>query len=363
MNIDPGFRPANLLTLRVTLPQAAYGTEDLRRAFIAQALPRISALPGVEKASIASSLPLGGGTPSYSIAVEGAPPPLPGRNPIAFMSAVSPGYFETLGIPIKKGRGFDEHDGQAGTDPVVIVNEMLAQRHWPAQDPTGMRLKLGEASSSEPWMTVVGVVGDVRQRTFLDDPIREGMYVPQSQQPTRRLAVAVRTATAPLALVDAVRRTIHDLDRNLPISDVFTMDRVMVRAMWQPRLFSWIFGFFSAVALVLAVVGVYSVVSYSVAQRTREIGIRAALGAGRGQIGAMVLRQGMRAVVVGIGIGLAVALAVTRVMGALLYGVSPTDPATFGIVTLVLAGTAVLACLLPARRATRVEPLIALRCE
>jgi len=144
---------------------------------------------------------------------------------------------------------------------------------------------------------------------------------------------------------------------------VFTMDRVMIRAMWQPRLFSWIFGFFGAVALVLAVVGVYGVVSYSVAQRTREIGIRAALGAARGQIRAMVLRQGMRAVIVGIGIGLAGALAVTRVMGALLYGVSPTDPATFGVATFVLAGTALLACLLPAHRATRVEPLIALRCE
>lgn len=363
MRIDPGFRPANLLTLRVTLPQAEYGTEDLRRAFMEQALPRVHALPGVEKAALVSSLPLGGGTPSYTIAVMGEPAALPGKEPIAFLSTVSPGYFETLGITIKKGRAFDEHDGRRGTDPVVIVNETLAERHWPLQDPIGRRIKLGDASSSRPWMTIVGVAADVRQRTLLEDPIREGMYVPQSQQPTRGLTVVVRTAGAPLELVDAVRRTIHDLDRNVPISNVFTMERVMVRAMWQPRLFSWIFGFFSSVALVLAVVGVYGVVSYSVAQRTREIGIRAALGAGRGQIRAMVLRQGMRAVVVGIGIGLAGALAVTRVMGALLYGVSPTDPATFVLVTLVLAGTALIACLLPARRATRVDPLLALRCE
>ncbi len=363
MHIDPGFRSANLLTFRVVLPQAEYGTDELRRAFNEQALARIRALPGVAKAAIASSLPLAGGTPAYSLTVEGEPPPLPGRNPIALFSAISPGYFETLRIPLKRGRAFDEHDGRPGADPVVIVNETLAARHWPAQDPTGKRLKLGDTSSPERWMTVVGVVGDVRQRELLDEPIREGMYVPQAQQLTRRLTVAVRTAEAPLALVDAVRQTIHDLDRNLPVSDVFTMDWVMVRALWQPRLFSWIFGFFGMVALVLAVVGVYGVVSYSVAQRTREIGIRAALGAGRGQIRAMVLLQGMRAVVVGIGLGLAGALAVTRVMSALLYGVSPRDPATFVIVTLVLAGTAVLACLLPARRATRVDPLTALRCE
>ena len=173
----------------------------------------------------------------------------------------------------------------------------------------------------------------------------------------------VRTAGEPLALVDPVRRMIHDLDRDLPISSVFTMDRIVVRSLWQPRLFSWIFAVFGAVALVLAVVGVYGVVAYSVAQRTREIGIRMALGAERGRIRAMVLRQGMCATAIGIGIGLAGAVAVTRVMGALLYGMSPTDPATFGLVTLVLAGTALVACLVPARRATKVEPLVALRYE
>jgi predicted permease len=245
---------------------------------------------------------------------------------------------------------------------VVIVNETLAKVHWPGQDPLGKRFKLGDASSQRPWMTVVGVVGDVRQRS-LDAPIRQGMYVPHAQRPTGGFTVVLRTTTAPLSLVEPVRRTIQDLDRNLPISSVFTMDRVMVRSLWQPRLFSWMFGVFGAVALVLAVVGVYSVVSYSVAQRTREIGIRVALGAGRGQIRAMVLRQGMRAMAMGIGIGLAGAVAVTRVMGALLYGVSPTDPATFGLVTLVLAGTALVACLMPALRATKVEPLVALRYE
>jgi predicted permease len=362
MHVDPGFRPSNLLTLRVVLPAAAYGTEDRRRAFVDEALPRIRALAGVEQAAIVSSLPLGGGLQSYSISIEGAPPPLPGRSPWATFAVTSAGYFETLGIPLKRGRAFDERDGRPGTDPVVIVNETLAARHWPGQDPIGKRFKLGDASSSRPWMTVVGVVGDVRQRS-LDAPIRQGMYVPHAQQPVRGITVAVRTAAAPLALVNPVRRTIHDLDRNLPISDVFTMDRVVVRSLWQPRLFSWILGIFGAVALVLAVVGVYGVVSYSVAQRTREIGIRVALGAGRGRIRAMVLRQGLRAIGIGIGIGLAGAVAVTRVMGALLYGVSPTDPATFGLVTLVLAGTALVACLVPARRATKVEPLVALRCE
>ena len=281
---------------------------------------------------------------------------------MAAFVVTSAGYFETLGIPLKKGRAFDERDGRPGTDPVVIVDESLAARHWPGQDPIGKRFKLGDASSKRPWMTVVGVVGDVRQRS-LDAPIRQTMYVPHAQQPVRGLTVAVRTAAPPLALADAMRRTIHDLDRNLPISDVFTMDRVVVRSLWQPRLFSWTFAVFGAAALVLAVVGVYGVVSYSVAQRTREIGIRLALGAERGRIGAMVLRQGMCATAIGIGIGLAGAVAVTRVMGALLYGVSPLDPATFGLVTLVLAGTALVACLVPAWRATKVEPLVALRYE
>ena len=189
------------------------------------------------------------------------------------------------------------------------------------------------------------------------------MYVPHAQLPARGFTVVARTAVEPLTLVDPVRRTIHDLDRNLPISNVFTMDRVVVRSLWQPRMFSWIFGFFGAVALVLAVVGVYGVVSYSVAQRTREIGIRVALGAARGSIRAMVLRQGMRATAVGVGIGLAGAVAVTRVMGALLYGVSPTDPLTFGLVTVVLGVTALVASLVPAWRATRVDPIVALRYE
>jgi predicted permease len=360
MQVDPGFRSSNLLTLRVPLPVAAYGTDDKRRAFVDDVLPRIRTLAGVERAAAASQIPLAGGASVYTIAIEGAPPPLPGRNPDASVVSTSAGYFETLGIPLERGRVFDERDGRPGTDPVVIVNQTLASRHWPGQDAIGKRLKLGDASSSRPWMTVVGVVGDVRQRT-LDAPIRQAMYLPLAQRPVQAFSVAVRTIGTPLALVDPVRRAIHSLDRDLPIASVFTMDRVMVRSLWQPRLFSWIFAVFGAVALGLAVVGVYGVVSYSVAQRTREIGIRVALGAGRGPIRAMVLRQGMGTTAIGVGLGLAGAVGVTRVMGAMLYGMSPTDPVTFGLVTIVLAGTAAFACLVPALRATRVDPIVALR--
>ena len=362
MNVDPGFRPSNLLTLRVVLPEVGYDSDDRRRAFVNDLLPRIGALAGVQRVAVVSSLPLGGGVSVNIIAIEGAPPPLPGRNPDAGFIVTSTGYFETMGIPLRKGRVFDEHDGQPGSERVVIVNETLASRHWPGQDPIGKRLRLGDAASTQPWMTVVGVVGDVRQRS-LDTPIRAAMYVPHLQRPLRGFSVIVRTAGPPLALVDQVRHTIHSLDGNLPVSSVFTMDRVMVRSLWQPRLFSWIFAVFAGVALVLAVVGVYGVVSYSVAQRTREIGIRVALGAARGRIRGMVLRQGLRATAIGVGIGLALALAVTRVMGALLYGVSPTDPLTFGLVTAVLGATAMVACLVPALRATRVDPIVALRCE
>jgi putative ABC transport system permease protein len=362
MNVDPGFRTSNLLTMRIVLPQSTYGADDRRRAFVDDLLPRVRSLAGVEQAAATSSIPLSGGSSSSSITIEGAPPTAPGRSPIAAFSASGPDYFETMVIAVKKGRTFDARDGRPGTDPVVIVNDTLARLHWPGQDPIGKRIKQGDASSTRPWMTVVGVVGDVRQRS-LDAPIRQAAYLPYAQQPSRGIDLAVRTAGAPLGMVDAVRRTIRDVDSSLPVSNVFTMDRVVVRSLWQPRMFSWIFMVFGAAALVLAVVGVYGVVSYSVAQRTREIGIRMALGADRGRVRAMVLRQGMGATVIGIGIGLVGAVAPTRVMGAMLYGTSPTDPVTFGLVTLVLAATALAACLIPARRATNVDPIVALRDE
>jgi putative ABC transport system permease protein len=358
MNVDPGFRPSNLLTMRVVLPEAVYDTDDRRRASVDEAIRRIGELAGVEQAAIVSSLPLSGGTSNYSIAIEGAPKPLPGRDPIAALIVTSGSYFEALGIPLEKGRTSDQRDGRPGAVPVVVVNQSLASRHWPGQDPLGKRIGLGKLG----WMTVIGVVGDVRQRG-LDTPIRDTMYLPYVQQPVRGFSLVVRTKGSPLALVDPVRRAIHALDRDLPISSVFTMDRVMVRSLWQPRLFSWVFAVFGGVALLLAVVGVYGVVSYSVAQRTREIGIRVALGAGRGPIRAMVVKHGMRATLVGLGIGLGCAMAVARVMGALLYGTSPTDPVTFGFVALVLAIAALVACLVPALRATNVDPIVVLRCE
>ena len=361
MNADQGFRASNVLTLRLSLPQADYGDDDRRRAFVDEALRRIRAVAGVERAAVVTSLPLSGGS-VYNVSIEGVPPPPPGKEPVAAFVAASSDYFETMGIRLVRGRTFDVRDGRPDTARVAIVNEAFASRHWPGQDPVGKQFKPGAASSAEPWLMVVGVVSDVRVLS-LDSPIREAMYVPYPQQAERRFSVAVRAAGSPLALVDRVREAIRAMDRNLPVGDVFTMDRVVVRALWQPRFFSWIFGVFGAVALMLAVVGVYGVVSYSVAQRTREIGIRVALGAGRGRIRAMVLGQGMRATLIGLAIGLAAALAVTRVMGALLYGVSPTDPVTFGLVTLALTLTALAACLLPALRATKVDPIVALRCE
>jgi len=362
MSVDPGFRTSNLLTLRAVLPDAAYGDDDRRRAFVSTMLSRIRSLPGVEQAGAVTALPLTGDSSSNTFTIDGVPPPAPGKYPTASVSLVSPGYFETMGIPLKRGRVYDEHDGQPGTNPVVIINETLARLQWPGQDPIGQRFKLGDVSSTRPWMTVVGVVGDVRQRT-LDEPIRRGMYVPYAQQPSRGVFVAIRTAGSPLAMVDAVRRTIRDVDASLPLVDVFTMDWVIVRSLWQPRLFSWIFAVFGAVALLLSLVGVYGVVSYSVAQRTREIGIRMALGADRHRVRDLVLRQGMSAAGVGLVIGLFGALALTRVMGAMLYGMSPTDPVTFAVVALLLAVTVLVACLVPARRATKVDPTVALRYE
>jgi putative ABC transport system permease protein len=241
------------------------------------------------------------------------------------------------------------------------VNESLAQAHWGGADPVGKRISLGDGTKPA-WLTVVGVVADVRHQG-LDVPVRQGIIVPHQQSPSAFMTLAIRASVEPLSLVDGVRRLIHEHDRNMAVSDVFTMERVVVRSMWNIRLFSWMFGVFGVVALVLAVIGVYGVVSYAVAQRTREIGIRMALGAAAPDVLAMVIRQGMVLALAGLAVGLVAALAATRVMRALLYGISPTDPLTFAAVIAVLVASVLIACYVPARRATKVDPLTALRYE
>ena len=361
--IEKGFDAEKILTMRISLPDAGYDTGAKRRLFYEEAVERIRAVPGVERASAISGLPLSGYNWGASFYAEGMEPPPPGQNPIANHRIVLPGYFETLGIPLLQGRDFDERDAREGAVPTVIVNETFANRYWPGENPLGKRLAYGSGPSEEnPWMEVVGVAGDVRHYG-LNSEIREGFYRPHGQYPVGSLALAVKTRGDPLDLVDAVRRQIWTIDPDLPPYQIQTMERVVQQRNWEPTLYSWMFGIFSLIALVLAALGVYGVVAYSVAQRTREFGIRMALGAGSGRVVGMVVRQGGLLAAIGLVAGVAASLGLMRFLQSIMFGINPTDPAIYAVTAATMAAVAMVASYLPARRATHIDPVIALRQE
>jgi putative ABC transport system permease protein len=266
-----------------------------------------------------------------------------------------------MGIPFVAGRDFTEQDN-AQDQSVVIVTEKTARHYWPGQSPIGKRLKPGSTSSQNPWRVVVGVVKDVRQNDFVAEPKMQ-MYMPYAQARSPANALLVRTKVDPLSLAIPVRNQIWEIDKDQPVSDVRTMEEIVTNAVARQRFSMLLLGVFAGLALVLAAVGIYGVMSYSVAQRTREIGIRMALGAQRSDVLKMTVGQGLRLVLTGMAIGLAAAFVLTRVMATLLFGVSPTDPFTFVTISIVLIGVAVLASYGPALRATRVDPMFALRYE
>jgi putative ABC transport system permease protein len=352
---DPGFETTHLLTLRVSAAGERYAAPGARTALAGRLLERMQALPGVQVAAVASQAPLLGGGNTSGYDVEGRPVP-PADRPSADVRAVSAGYWSALRRPLAHGRGFTASEAAAGA-PVAIVSRTLAERAWPGQDPVGRRINPGGE-----WLTVVGVSPDVRLNALGEGP-RPQLYTPFAREPRRAFTYLLRTAADPASVAAAARTAVREVDPALPVADLMGMDQVVRESLWQQRLFGGLFASFAAIALLLAVTGVYGVISYSVTQRTHEFGVRMALGAGAGAVRRLVLRGGAGMAAAGVGIGLAGAFGVTRVMRSLLYGVSPSDPASYAAVALVLGGACVAACLVPALRAMRVDPVQALRAE
>jgi predicted permease len=359
--VDPGFQPAGVLAARVRLGGARYDAVPARTALLDRATERLRALPGVVGVSAVSAAPLSGSSSSSSFAVQGRDVP-EGQEPVAETRAVRAGYFAALRMPLLAGRDFTEIEAGDTTARVVVVNETMARRWWPGQDPIGRRLSIGGSGPDAPWLTVVGVTRDVRQRR-LGQAAEEQLYLPFAAEARREMTLLVRTAGDPAALAPALRREIGALDPALPFVDLDTMTAVVHRSLWLQRLYGVLFGAFAGAAVLLAVVGVYGVIAYAVAQRVRELGVRMALGARPRDVAALMLRDGARLAGVGLAIGLALALGVTRVLGAALQGVSPHDPAVFLGVTTVLGAAALAASWIPARRAARVDPAQSLRAE
>ena len=341
-----------------------YSKPEQRRAFYDEVLRKVEELPGVESAGMISFLPLSFTGMNFNFSIEDRPAPSDMELPFALYRVVSSNYFRAMGIPLERGRFFDSRD-VADAPPVILVNRRLAEHFWPNEDPAGKRLKIGPADSPNAWAAVVGVVGDVHQEALNREQKFE-LYVPYAQE--RRGFVAprdlvVRTAGDPRAVAGAVREAVWSVDKDQPVSNVKTMEQVVRTAVSRERFQTLLLALFATLALVLACVGLYGVISYAVVQRTHEIGVRMALGAQPADVLRLVINQGMALTLTGLVLGVAISFAVTRVMSEMLFGVTATDPVTFAGVPVVLGVIAFLACYIPARRATKVDPLAALRYE
>jgi putative ABC transport system permease protein len=362
LEVDPGFRPSQVLTFELALPPLSYPDRDHLVALYTRTLEHLQSLPGVESVGLGETLPMGGEGESSVITIPDHPVAKDQERPFANYTIVSPGFFSAVGAPLLRGRGIALTD-TVDSIPVAVINAAMARRFWPGEDAVGKRLGLG--SPRFPIMTVVGIVADIKHFSMRENPEPE-MYVPYTQKPwpsMRTMQFALRTKADPSSIATSVSDTIHSLDPGLPVAKVAPLQAFVDDSMTQPRFAVLLLSSFAALALLLATIGMFAVISYSVAQRTQEIGIRIALGAAHHDVFAIVLAQGARLVGLGISIGLVAAFALTRLMTSFLFGVRPTDPLTFAAVSLLLVGVTLLACYLPARRATRVDPLVALRYE
>jgi len=361
-DVDPGLRTDGVLLVSLSLPRGSYDEPSKTLDFYRLLEDRTRGLPGVEAVAAGSQVLLPELTNSGAVTVEGRPDPPPEQRIEVAYDAVTPGYFETLDIPRLQGRVFSPRDGREPA--TVVINGAMARRYWPGEDPVGRRFQFGDAEDAEEdgWITVVGVVADAR-RTALEKEARPSVFFPHVVFPMRSMTLVVRAGGSPLRLADAVRREVHALDAHLPVDRVTTLAAQLEERVAPRRFHSLLLGMFSALALVLALVGIYGVVSYMVSERLREIGIRMALGAQTRQVMAWVMGQGLSLVAVGVAVGLLMALFVTRLLAGFLYGVTARDPLTYGLLITLLVLVAAGATLLPARRAARTDPLEVLRTE
>jgi putative ABC transport system permease protein len=377
--VNPGFSYEHLTSFSVALPEKKYESAEQREQFYDRLLENLHALPGVEATAAASGLPLGNNGWQTSFVVDGRPRPPKDQTPLMEACLVTPDYFKAMSIPVKSGRVFNSHDDRssiAGKDlskldedqkqmaplNAIVIDEEFARRHWPNEEAVGKRIKMG-GEKNPISLTVLGVVGRVKMEGLSQDSNRVQGYFPHAQVPNGSMTVIIKAAGDPNQLIAAVRQKVREIDPDQPIYAIRTMDDIRAESVAPERLNLTLLSIFAGIALVLAVVGIYGVMSYSVTQRTHEIGIRMAIGAQPRDVFRMIIRQGMMLALIGVAAGLLGAFLLTRLMASLLFGVEPTDPATFAAIALLLTGVALVACYVPGRRATKVDPVVSLRYE
>jgi putative ABC transport system permease protein len=361
--VNPGFNPRNVISVHLQLPATRYVDIPPQTQFRRELLARLNSLPGVEAAMV-TDIPFGGNYLTHSIVIDGRPPVLVGAEPHVQTLSVMGDYFQVMQIAIRAGRGFTDADRE-GQPLVAVVNQKFVEQFFPHESPLGARIDWGRAKLAHNWMTIVGVVNDVKH-SGLGLPTDPAVYAPfpQSDEAWRRwMSLAIRTPGSPTGLVEEVKKQVWSLDRQIPVSDILSMESLMAVSLAQERFNMLLLGLFAALALTLAAVGIYGLMAYSVSQRTHEIGLRMAIGARPRDILHLVLADGAKLAFLGIAIGVATALALTRLMATLLFEVQPTDPPTFAAVAVLLALVGLVACYIPARRATRVDPMVTLRYE